>query len=217
MTDRLPLPDLPEPSWDDDRATYQRLAESIEPVAVVGTKDPWAWTALWVAGVVLTLGVLALGISRRRFLDEFATTFVTRQGYPGAWPRLSRLIVAHESRHTTQSTWFGWLFLPIAWINRRLRAWLGAPGFALVYFVLPVPAGFALGRFYLELDADKAAWRLGLREGWLTAAEVVDSAERRGRTMASGAYCWAVPRSYSTRSYRRAARSIVAVWRAGER
>jgi hypothetical protein len=197
-------------SWVRERYKYQKLAEAAEPVAVVTTKDHWGWTALYVLGCALTLGVLALGISRETFLEKFATTFITRQGYPRAWPSLSNRVVVHESRHTTQSTWFGWLFAPVAWANRRLRAWLGVPGFALAYFVLPLPIGLAAGRFYLELDADKAAWRRGLREGWLTPDEVLRHAARRAETMSGGAYVWAWPRPWARGSYRRAADRIVA-------
>lgn len=205
----LPLPELPPESWTDDLAAYQRLAEGIEPVAVVGSKDSCLWTALWVAGVVLTAGALALGVSLRRFLEEFATTFVTRQGYPTAWPTLSRRIVAHESRHTTQATWFGWLVLPLAWVSRRVRAWLGAPFFAAVYFLLPLPIGLAYGRFRLELDAEVAAWRRGLREGWLSEREVRELATMQAELLSSGAYLWAWPRVWTVPAYAAAAAAVL--------
>lgn len=215
MTAQLPLPDLPKSSWLDDRVTYQKLAESIEPVAVVQTKDSWVWIALWVLGVVLSLGVFALGMPLRRFLEDFATTIVTRQGYARTWPKLSRALVAHESRHTTHAVWLGWWAFPITWISRRLRAWFGGLPYAVLYFVLPIPMGLAAGRFYLELDADRAAWRRGLREGWMSPEEVLARADRRGETLASGAYGWAWPGPLARRSYRRAARKITALRAAG--
>jgi hypothetical protein len=205
----LPLPHAREPSWTDDRRGYDLLAGRVEPVAVVTTKDSWGWTLLWSLGVAVTLGGLALGISLRRFLDDFATTFITRQGYPRTWPRLSNGVIVHEGRHTTQATWFGWLFFPIAWANRRLRAWLGTPGFALVYFVLPLPIGLAAGRFYLELDADRAAWRLGLAEGWMTPEEVRERARSRALTMSGGSYFWAWPRPWAKSTYRKAAEVVI--------
>lgn len=203
-------------SWTTERYKYQKLATDAEPIAVVTTKDSWGWTLLYVVGCAFTLGFLALGITRRRFLEEFATTVITRQGYPRAWPTLSNRVVVHESRHTTQATWFGWLLAPIAWASRRLRAWLGVPGFALTYFVLPLPIGLAAGRFYLELDADRAAWRAGLKAGWLRQGEVLAHAEQRAETMSSGAYFWTWPRSWARRSYRKAAERIVAQAARGE-
>jgi hypothetical protein len=196
-------------SWVKERYRYQKLATDAEPVAVISTKDHWGWTALYVAVCALTLGLLAIGLSRRRFLDDFATTAVTRQGYPRAWPRLSNRVVVHESRHTTQAVAFGWWLFPIAWVNRRLRAWLGALPNAIVYGLLPLPIGLAAGRFYLELDADKAAWRRGLREGWLSQGEVEAHAKRRAATMSSGAYFWAWPGPWARKAYRAAALEII--------
>jgi len=196
-------------TWTVERSRYQKAAAEAEPVAVVTTKDHWAWTLLWVVGVVFTLGFLALGLSRRRFLEDFATTFITRQGYPRAWARLSLRLIRHEGRHTTQSTWFGWWAFPVAWASRRLRAWLGAPLNALVYFVLPLPAGLAAGRFYLELDADRTAWRAGLADRTMTPADVRDHAASRAKTMSSGAYLWAWPAPWSRSAYSSAAEEVI--------
>lgn len=203
-------------SWVSERYKYQKLATEAEPVAVVGTKDGWGWTALYVALCVVTLGLIVIGLSPKDWRERFATTAVTRQGYPRTWPRLSNRVVVHESRHTTQAVAFGWWLFPIAWVNRRLRAWLGALPNALVYGLLPLPIGLAAGRFYLELDADKAAWRRGMRDGWMTQGEVLAHAEQRAETMSSGAYFWAWPRPWARGSYQKAAKKIVALAAAGE-
>jgi len=196
-------------SWTNERYRYQALVESVEPVAVVETKDAWYWSALWWTGAVLTLGLLALGISRRTFLDEYATTLITRQGYSRLWESLSERLIFHEGRHTTQATWFGWILFPVAWINRRLRAWLGAPGFALAYFVLPLPVGLAAGRFYLELDADKAAWRECMKRGLITPEEIRANATHRAERLSGGNYLWAWPRPWAVRAYQRAAEDVI--------
>jgi len=200
-------------SWLDEREEYQIWAEVEEPIAVLEDKSAWYWTALYVLGVVFTLGFLLFGISLRRFREDFATTLITRQGYPARWASLSRRVVVHEGRHTTQATWFGWLFFPIAWTSRRLRAWLGVPGFAAVYFLLPVPVGFALGRFFLELDADKRAWARCLSEQSMTPADVTSHAERRWRTLSGGSYFWAVPTPFARYFYRSAAKRSLVNWR----
>lgn len=205
----MSAPEFKKMSWILERAKYQRIAEEIEPAARVGTRDAWTWTALWVVGVVLTLGLLALKMSRKKWLEGVAAAVGPWQGYPRRLETLECRRIAHESRHTTQATCFGWLFLPIAWTNRTLRAVLGLPVFAAVYFVLPLPLGLAAGRFYLELDADRASWRLALREGWMTSGDVLVAAGRRAESLSRGIYLYAWPRSWAVSAYDKMARALV--------
>ena len=168
----------------------------------------WLWTALWLVGVVLTLGIFAAALPRRRFLEEMAVTVAVWQGYPRRLERLSEALIAHESRHTTQTTWLGWALAPLTFFSRTARAVAGLPLFAVAYFLL-LPTGHAFGRFYLELDADRAAWRLGLREGWLTTGDVLVRAGRRAEALSSGTYFWAWPRSWAATAYEKMAREII--------
>ena len=144
-------------SWLVERSRYQRLAARIEPAARVVSRDSWFWTAAWVVGMVLTLGLLALKVSLRKWLEGIACAVGPWQGYSRLLPELRPELVAHESRHTTQTTWFGWAFAPLTFFSRTVRSIVGFPIFLLVYFVLPLPVFLAAGRFYLELDADRAA------------------------------------------------------------
>jgi hypothetical protein len=196
-------------SWVVERAKYGRIAKEIEPAARVVTKDSRLWTVLWVIGAVLTLGLIALKMRLRTFLEDVATTIGPWQGYPRRLTELVRELVAHESRHTTQTTWFGWVLAPLVFFSRTARSIAGLPIFAAVYFLLPLPIGLAAGRFYLELDADRAAWRLGLREGWMTNGEVLLRAGQRAESLSRGIYLWAWPRSWAVRAYERMARTIV--------
>lgn len=197
-------------SWTNERDKYQKLAESIEPVSKVVTKDHWIWSAIWWVGAVLTFGLLALGLSRRRFLKDFATTVVTYQGYNSEWPYLTSRLITHESRHVTQYTWFGWILFPVALIDRKLRAWIGAPFYTIAYALLPLPIGLAACRFYLELDADKAAWGAGLRDGSLSIADVQKHAKYRAKSLSSGSYFWAWPKSWAEKAYHNAVDTVVA-------
>jgi hypothetical protein len=196
-------------SWVRHQKRYQALAESVEPVSVVEAKAAWYWSALFWVGVVFTLGLLLLGISFKKFMEDYATTLITRQGYPSIWAVLSERVIFHEGRHSTQSTWFGWLFFPIAWISRRLRAWLGLPGFAAVYFLLPLPVGLAAGRFYLELDADRRAWRECLKRGLKTPGQIRGHAERRAERLSGGNYFWAWPAPWARSAYSKAAEAEI--------
>jgi len=157
----------------------------------------------------LTLGIFALGIGRRRFRERFASAVCTRQGYPRAWPELSNCVVYHESRHTTQATWFGWFFLFAAWASRRLRAWLGLVPNLLVYAFLPLPVYLAAGRFYLELDADRAAWCRCLAEGSMRPVEVRARAWARAQSLSSGDYVWAWPSCWAHSAYKKTAEKVI--------
>ncbi len=196
-------------TWLINRFKYQKIAKSIEPISLIETKLKWYWSALYWIGVIFTLGLLIFAMSHRKFMNEFATTLITRQGYPPSWKTLSIRVIIHECRHTTQAVFFGWLLFPISWINRRLRGWLGLPFFTLFYFVLPFPIYFAAGRFYLELDADKKSWRECLKSGVKTPNQIREHAKRRAERLSSGDYFWAWPKSLSLRSYKRAAEIII--------
>ena len=158
--------------------------------------------------MVLTLGLLALKVSLRKWLEGIACAVGPWQGYSRLLPELRPELVAHESRHTTQTTWFGWAFAPLTFFSRTVRSIVGFPIFLLVYFVLPLPVFLAAGRFYLELDADRAAWRLALKEGWMTTGEVLVRAGTRAEALATGIYT-AWPRTWAAAAYEKMARDLV--------
>lgn len=196
-------------TWVTEKFRYRQLARSVEPTSVVTVRDERWWTAIWILGCVLTFGLLALGLPLREFLGELAITVATRQGYPRGWWSVHEETIFHEARHTTQCTWFGWILFPIVWINRCLRAWLGFPFFLLTYYFLPLPIYFAAGRFYLELDADRRAWRECLARGTMTDSEVLEKAERRAKQLSSGIYFWAWPERLARVEYVDAAFEVI--------
>lgn len=195
-------------TWVTRRYAYQKLADKIEPAARVGTRDSWLWTAAWVLGVVATLGLLPLKVSLRKWLEGIACAVGPWQGYSRFLPELREETVAHECRHTTQTTWFGWALAPLTFFSRTVRAIVGFPIFLLVYYAIPPFVYLAPGRFYLELDADRAAWRLALREGWMTTGEVLVRAGRRAEALSTGLYI-AWPRPWASAAYEKMARELV--------
>lgn len=178
-------------SWVDQKGQYQAIARSIDPAAVVLTKDHWLWSAAWWALAVLTLGLIAIGMPKRRFLEQYATTLGPFHGYPSSWPRLSRRLLVHECRHTSQFVFAGWFVPVFGWLfGRKARAVAGLLPMAIVYGLVVLPIGFALGRWLLELDADRTAWRWQLRNGY-SADQVRARAEAFGRKVCGAPYLWA--------------------------
>ena len=196
-------------NWIAKRTEYQKLAEAVEPAAVIKTKDHWFWSAIWWLLCIVTCGLYALGLSKEDFLQNYATTIGPIHGYPARWVYLPKATVLHEARHTTQATWFGWVFFPIAWISRRLRAWLGLPLNMVVYALLPLPIGLAAGRFYLELDADRKSWEESLRRGILAPRRIRDRASYKARHMSSGSYFWAWPYRWALPAYKKMAEEVI--------
>lgn len=181
-------------SWTERRDTYQRLAAEIEPAARVTTKDGFAWKLLWGLGVALTLGVFAAAMRLRRFLEDFGTTVGCWLGFPRRIEEIDPRFLRHECRHVTQFTWFGWAFPVLGWFfGRTVRAVAGVIPMGVVYALLPLPAGLALGRYLLEADAEETSWRAGLRDGTLAPEQVRLRAASFGALLAGGAYLWAWP------------------------
>lgn len=197
-------------SWTDEKQKYDAIMHEVEPAATLCTKDHWIWTALWVALVVITLGLAAIKMGRRRFLEDFATTLGPWHGYPRSWPALSKRLLVHEGRHTTQFVFCGWFVPVFGWFfGRKARAVVGLIPMALVYGLVLFPIYFALGRWLLELDADRASWRWQIRNGYKP-EDVLVRASRFGNLVTSGAYLWAWPRwAGGVRVFERSADKVI--------
>jgi hypothetical protein len=206
---------MSEPSWTDELEKYQRVATGIEPAAVVTTKDALTWRIVWGLGVALTLGAFALANPMRRFLEDFGTTLAFWLGFPRRLRSLNLRFLRHECRHVTQFVLFGWAVPVLGWfLGRRVRALAGVLPMGVVYALLPLPAGLALGRYLLEADAEETAWRACLRDGTLTPEAVLARAESFGALLAGPAYLYAWP--WAKRCLRaRAARVIRTTARTG--
>jgi hypothetical protein len=193
-------------TWD--LKEYQAAAEEIEPASRVVAKDHWFWTAVWVLGMILTLGLLALGVSladwRRR-----AATVGPLQGYPSAFPPI-KSVIAHEARHTWQCQAFGWIFapliVPIFW--RTFRAWCGLLPFLLFYFVFPFPVWICWGRFRLELSAAKGEWKYLLKRS-ADADYVRVRAKSFSEAVGSGQYFWPWPKARVMAAFEKAAEKMI--------
>jgi hypothetical protein len=192
---RATVPAMPA-SWVTERARLEALARAIEPSVRLQTKDGWHWRALaWLAALA-TAG----GMSRRTFLEGYATTFGPLHGYPVGWSveRVEATLV-HEARHTRQARWCGF----------GVHPWLGMPVFAALYLALPLPVGFGLARLLFELDADRAAWRHALAGGAQPDRIRARACEFAGR-VCSAHYGWPVPRRLGLALFSRAAEREIA-------
>jgi hypothetical protein len=196
MTELARRPVAPPASWLVERERLAALALALEPSVRIQTKDGRLWHALaWLASTA-TFG----GISRRVFLEHYATTLGPLHGYPSAWSaeRVERILV-HEARHTRQARWCA----------LGLHPWLGLPLFALLYLAIPLPIGLGLARALFELDADRAAWRHALRGG-----APPDAIRARAREFAarvcSGHYGWPLPRRVGSALFAAAAERAIA-------
>jgi hypothetical protein len=183
------------PSWLDQRARLQAIAQAIEPSVRLVPKEGALWRAVGRLASAATLG----GISLRTFLEDYATAIGPLQGYPRGWSveRVESTLV-HEARHTRQARWCG----------LGIHPWLGLPLFGLLYLALPLPAGLAVLRFLFELDADRAAWRHALASGAPPEQIRARAAEFAGR-VCSGHYGWPIPRSLGVAWFARSAEGVI--------
>lgn len=182
-------------SWLAQHARLEALARRIEPSVRLLPKEGAFWRALGLLAAVSTGG----GISVQTFLCDYATAIGPLQGYPRGWSaeRVESMLV-HEARHTRQARWCG----------LGIHPWLGLPVFALLYLAVPLPAGFAVARFWFELDADRAAWRHALERGVSPDWVRTRATEFAGR-VCSGHYGWPVPRRLGASWFARAAERVI--------
>lgn len=224
-------------SWITDRDYYQSIAKSIEPSAIVISKDHWVWTFLWVlAGLGLgslviflplkswwrlfwilgpVLGVLGLYIVTRIILWNLrAATIGPVQGHPEKYVDGTPVMglncgtVVHEGNHSKWYQILGWLFFPIAWINRSFRAWLGCIPFWLIYFILPFPVYLCYGRYRLELNADREKWRL-LKVSGAPPEQIMQEAMIFAACVAGRQYFYPWPRFWVMWGFKRAAKRVI--------
>jgi hypothetical protein len=195
-------------SWTDRRGEYEQIARELSDVIRLTTKDGRTWrVAAWF------LLILSFGrITRRHFLENFASTVGPIQAYPRQLPRLSLPLIAHESRHTRQFLFAGWFVPLLGWLGRRVRVWVGLLPMALIYGLFPIPVFLAWGRFRLELDAEAYAWRMSLARGWMTPDEVRTQAFRFAGLVSGWAYLKAWPAGWTRRACERAAEQITHEW-----
>jgi hypothetical protein len=195
-------------SWTEDPMWYGEIAERIEPAARLTTKDGPGWRLLWGLGVALTLGIFAVAMPLKRFLGDFGTTVGCWLGFPRALASIAPRFLRHECRHVTQFTWFGWAVPVLGWFfGRTVRAVAGVLPMGIVYALLPLPAGLALGRYLLEADAEETSWRAGMRDGSLDGAEVRRRADVFGAMLAGREYLYAWP--WAVRGLRRRAERVL--------
>ena len=183
-------------SWLADRERLASLARAIDPSVRIQSKDGRHWRALAALASAATLG----GISRERFLEQYATTLGPLHGYPAGWSaeRVERTLV-HEARHTRQARWCA----------LGLHPWLGMPVFAALYLAIPLPFGLGLARVLFELDADRAFWRHALRQGASPDAIRARAREFAGR-VCSADYGWPLPRRLGVALFAAAAERAIA-------
>ena len=175
-------------SWCLYKDWLQKEARMSESSVILTDKSSWFWRAI--AAILAFLQIM----TRRRFLEDFATTLGPIQSYPEGWPlEVVQTLIAHETQHTRQCRYFGLGISP----------WLGLPFMAIAYLLLPLPIGLAWVRYRLELNADQYRWRWMFDHGYPEEA-VYYRAEAFAETVSSSAYGWAVPRAWALWGFRRA-------------
>ncbi len=180
-------------SWWGKRALYNAMARNVEPAVRLTTKDHWVWGVIGALVHVCTFG----GTTRHEFLTRYGTTIGPVVAVPREWPSLSPGFIVHEATHAAdmRRASFG------------IHPWAGLPFYGLAYLLLPLPMGFAFFRYWLELRADRAAWRHELRRGHRSPDGVTKRAQQRGDALKGGAYGFAW--LWARGGYARAAKAVL--------
>jgi hypothetical protein len=183
-------------SWVTRKDDLLKLAYQFDKSIKILTKDNW-WSKLaaWFL-FIITCGKM----TREKFLQNTATCIGPLHFFPAHYDyRTVEWVEPHEARHTQQFRWLG----------LGIHPWVGLLPAILVYGFLPLPTMFAYGRFYMEVDADRASWRYKLENNLMNEVDVQMAAMRRAKSLAGPTYFWALRYQESLRRYQKAAAEVI--------
>ena len=184
-------------SWTKDKEELTRLAYQFDKSIVLKTHENKLSKSLAWINFILTFGKQ----TREHFLKHFAFTIGNYHFYPKEWDKEQvERTLPHEARHTWQMKKLGFGIHPL----------LGLPLFLLIYCFLPLPIYFSFGRFYLELDADKAYYKYLLnKEGIFYTNHIIYlNKEHRIKSLSGPAYFWAVEKRFALEEYNRMLKNL---------
>lgn len=186
-------------SWVTEFSRFQREAKQFDPSIKLKTKDnTLSYIAAWIVYIISFTRT-----SREKYLKETATAIGNIHYYPREWTvdQVERTL-PHEARHTRQARRLGLNIHPM----------VGLLPMAIIYFLLPIPILFALGRFWMELDADEAKYRYLLKRDGPT-NDVIEyvghNTINRAKALSGSLYVWAVGKNFSLKYYRRMATKVI--------
>jgi len=137
-------------SWIENKASILEETHKYDKSIKLYTKDNFFSKSiafiLWFISYVFTFGKRAF--PKDAFLTQYATTIGPFHFYPKEWESYDVMnVLPHEAQHTKQARALSLYIHPI----------IGILPMSLMY-LLPIPIGLALGRLWLEINADKAIW-----------------------------------------------------------
>jgi hypothetical protein len=182
-------------SWIDHKEELEKYAHLFDKSIILKDKEGWfIKTLCW---------IIALGNRDRyvRYMTNFAQTIGNYHFYPREWTkdRVER-VIPHEGRHTYQARVCSLGIHPL----------LGLPIMAIIYGLIFFPVGLALGRVYLELDADTEVWRQLLLTDTPNAATIIrNRATDFASTVASRDYFWPLPTAWVHKLFNDRAENLI--------
>lgn len=133
-----------------------------------------------------------LGRIHDKLFPGFAVTLANYHFYPHDWSKELLLnVLPHEARHTAQFRWGGLGIHPI----------LGFIPMTLLYIFFVFPVFLAVGRFFLELDADKACFDYLMTNKMITKEHAAASLQRRIKSLTGRDYLFSVPKWFAEKYY----------------
>lgn len=180
---------VPLNSWIYKRKQLQKEASEIDSSIHLYTKDNFVSKFIAWFLFLISFGTY----KREQYLEEAATAIAGWHFYPTSWSEAAvRRSLKHEGRHTWQMKILGFGIHPAA----------GLPLAVIVNLLALFPVLLAIGRFYMELDADRFSWRSQLNEYMKNRKEIEPSirefymyrAEHRAQLLSGPMYLFAVPR-----------------------
>ena len=183
-------------SWILDQERLQTVAYTYDPTIKLYTKDNILMSICAWCLFLITFG----GSKRESFLQRYATTMGHAHFYPKEWSaREVEQIWVHEAQHTKQ-------FRKLAFGLHPIFGW---PGILLLQLLSPLPIGLCYGRYWMEVDANKAFWRHAIKHWHWGSVSVYNHARHKAENISSASYFWAWPRSWAYKGYQKAAEEVL--------
>ena len=182
-------------SWEKDKGYLTNYAQLFQKDIKLHNKDNWFCRALsWIV-FIITFGKK----DRKSWMENVAFAAANHHFYPAKWStKTIEDKIPHEAFHTKDMNACGLFIHPM----------VGLLPFLILYYLVPIPIGFAYARLVFELRAKEAEWM----ENKPKLQAMQTDADKFVESISGATYLWAVPKFFAKRQTDKVVEKVYATY-----